>query len=1363
MLAAGCIRQATYPGSRRRTSVWLAVILTAVTGLLLVPGWASAATVTERPFLFSFSGAGTSAGTLQSGNSIAVDNSTGAVYVAEATGGSVDRFHPDGTAWPFSATASSSVTDHGSRLGVAVDNSGGTGQGRVLISDFGKDTLEALGPGGSRLWELPLEGSFYPTDVAVDATGHPWLLAPLGAGAGAGLRQYATDGTPPAQIHFVEAHEYNKLDLDAAGNEYLVRFGKVEKWSADAFSSILDPSGEDVYTDQTTTGGHIFTVSTGMNERQEFRTDAGAGQFRLSFNGEQTGDLPLGASAGEVRAKLEALPSIGGGNIFVCQAGPESEHRYCLVFEGKLGQTDVGQVNCEDGTTPLSGGSGCSVVTQTDGERASFQEFAADGTLLGSFGKDYVGAPAGIAYDPTLDRVYVLNGGLSPGIEVFGAAQTGTVPDVTIEAPTSIAVSGAHLTGVVNPQGTRSEWHFEWRKVGQSWGAASSSPPQSLPIDSNGHSVEYTTNALGGNTTYEVRLVGVNASNQLAGVSGVESFQTKAATESPTATIDAASAISTTAATITGSVNPRGDIASVRLQLSRAPHCSGGFEDKALQTITPAADSPVDIEFHLTGLLPTEHYCARLVATNSAGNGTSGATEFETQEAAPTQVFTAFVAPRTDTRARLNGYINPQGSEAAYRFEYSANGSTWTALPDQRSRRARTQIVVGEELTGLRPDTVYHYRFSAENGGGAGAPEGDEKSFRTRTSAEVQLPQRGDELVNQPNKGNQDVLPTVVFPNTSPVRDDGDAVLWKVIGGAPGGNTASEALFLAARTRSGWQSRPIIPEAEDQVGGGTLTYKLNESNAAFTRFLFHVARSAAFGQEGPPTFVTVDDEGRQQVLRSFPEEIGGFGAWLGTETTEDMTRAFQVSYSTDQLEELGAPGTLSLMPDGLASECGLDVNNGFTGEGDVAGRQWRRGYHRIDKVHGSRVYFQSVPNGAPCSSRMGIYTRDLSSGSTTEIDSGSAKPGPEMIRTTPDGGSLYFVTATSHSPTDENSHWDVYRWDAESGAYTCITCVVPDAQVVGSVLVSDDFSHIYFSSERQLIGGMGEPGEQNVYVLTDGELKFVMDLGGSEALGRNYSELSANGNVLLFRTTGTGYEELTADPMAGSGCEFVGEPGNLGFCRELYRYEASTESLECLSCRQDAPTDVMIGSEGAEAWYAGSADGRTVAFATKEPLLPEDVNNTVDIYVWHNGSIGLITDGKTQYPVNGGVIAPKVYGVDDSGDNIFFTVVDPSLTGYEQDGLVNLYDARVGGGFARPQPPVRCSGESCQGSPETAPAEVTAASSSIHRGNVPHRRVCPRGKARRRGRCVRRQHRSRRHQPSKRRARHGRGSNGTGM
>ncbi len=61
-------------------------------------------------------------------------------------------------------------------------------------------------------------------------------------------------------------------------------------------------------------------------------------------------------------------------------------------------------------------------------------------------------------------------------------------------------------------------------------------------------------------------------------------------------------------------------------------------------------------------------------------------------------------------------------------------------------------------------------------------------------------------------------------------------------------------------------------------------------------------------------------------------------------------------------------------------------------------------------------------------------------------------------------------------------------------------------------------------------------------------------------------------------------------------------------------------------------------------------------------------------------------------------------GIGADGRDVLFSLDDPGLTGFEQDGLANLYDARIGGGFAPPGPPAHCNEESCQGPLLAAPS-----------------------------------------------------------
>jgi hypothetical protein len=133
-----------------------------------------------------------------------------------------------------------------------------------------------------------------------------------------------------------------------------------------------------------------------------------------------------------------------------------------------------------------------------------------------------------------------------------------------------------------------------------------------------------------------------------------------------------------------------------------------------------------------------------------------------------------------------------------------------------------------------------------------------------------------------------------------------------------------------------------------------LTYKFNESNQDFTRFLFHVSLSGAL-TEAASAFASADDQGHQQILDEINEYTGNERTYGNTEMTEDASQVFFVGTHSAQLEDLtgGASEVVSIMPDGLPSECGLRGPSSFTGFGSdnpAAASQWRSGYHRIDKV-----------------------------------------------------------------------------------------------------------------------------------------------------------------------------------------------------------------------------------------------------------------------------------------------------------------------------------------------------------------------------------------------------------------------------
>ena len=118
-------------------------------------------------------------------------------------------------------------------------------------------------------------------------------------------------------------------------------------------------------------------------------------------------------------------------------------------------------------------------------------------------------------------------------------------------------------------------------------------------------------------------------------------------------------------------------------------------------------------------------------------------------------------------------------------------------------------------------------------------------------------------------------------------------------------------------------------------------------------------------------------------------------------------------------------------------------------------------------------------------------------------------------------------------------------------------------------------------------------------------------------------------------------------------------------------------------------------------------DGEYVVFTTAQALQGDDRNGTPDVYVWHcageckeaqtEGQVSMISDGQAGNHVDQGQYGGTGWpAMSASGSNIFF-FTSTALVGQDTDQLEDLYDARIGGGFARPTPATTCSGENCQG------------------------------------------------------------------
>ncbi|HKT83619.1 MAG TPA: hypothetical protein VJQ84_07255, partial [Solirubrobacterales bacterium] len=123
-------------------------------------------------------------------------------------------------------------------------------------------------------------------------------------------------------------------------------------------SAVRQLSASDEFT--RTWGTNVVKSGPGQaNETQGIRVDATGGSFKLGFGAATTGDVAAGASAAQVQAALEDLPSIGSGGVSV-SGGPGDAGGttpYIVTFDGPSNVgTDQPQLKALSGETPLSGG-----------------------------------------------------------------------------------------------------------------------------------------------------------------------------------------------------------------------------------------------------------------------------------------------------------------------------------------------------------------------------------------------------------------------------------------------------------------------------------------------------------------------------------------------------------------------------------------------------------------------------------------------------------------------------------------------------------------------------------------------------------------------------------------------------------------------------------------------------------------------------------------------------------------------------------------------------------------------------------------------------------------------------------------------
>jgi uncharacterized protein (TIGR02145 family) len=227
---------------------------------------------------------------------------------------------------------------------------------------------------------------------------------------------------------------------------------------------------------------------------------------------------------------------------------------------------------------------------------------------------------------------------------------------------------------------------------------------------------------LNGATTYCVRAYATNKVGTGYGIA--MSFSTLG--ETPTASTQSATNITTTSATINGTVNAN--------YLSTIVTFEYGITINYGNTIT-AIQSPIigntdtGVSSDITGLTPGTTYHFRIKTVNTLGTVYGSDDTFTTLGQAPT-VITEGATSITTISATLNGSINAHYLTSTVTFEYgitSTYGQTVTAT--QSPVTGSTATIVNSPITGLTAGTDYHYRIVAVNS--LGTTYGNNATFST--------------------------------------------------------------------------------------------------------------------------------------------------------------------------------------------------------------------------------------------------------------------------------------------------------------------------------------------------------------------------------------------------------------------------------------------------------------------------------------------------------------------------------------------------------------------------------------------------------------------------------------------------------
>ena len=384
---------------------------------------------------------------------------------------------------------------------------------------------------------------------------------------------------------------------------------------------------------------------------------------------------------------------------------------------------------------------------------------------------------------------------------------------------------------------------------------------------------------------------------------------------------------------------------------------------------------------------------------------------------------------------------------------------------------------------------------------------------------------------------------------------------------------------------------------------------------------------------------------------------------------------------------------------------------------------------------GSRVFFstdgrlyvrenpeqaQSVVSGGKCSEKEKACTVAVSE----KVSSG----GSRFWAASADGSRVLFTM----------NNKELYEYSVTKNKVASIA-----GGVLGVMGASEDATRAYFVSTEALAGSAvngkpnlyfheaGNPTPTFIATLSSADVAFATSTLAtlSPEPYKRGSRVTPDGLHLTFMSNSRELSERVAG--YDNTDQSTGEEDE-----EVYRY--GDGRLACVSCNPTGARpqgrEIEIGSRKQldtaariPTWESDlygsrvlSDDGSRLFFESFEALVSRDTNGKQDVYEWEMAESAAVCEAKgaeVYVAASGGCISlissgegaqdSEFVDASPSGDDVFFTT-GASLVPQDH-GLIDIYDARVDGGFPAPVAGAVCEGEACQ-NPPVLPAGVTPGS-----------------------------------------------------